>query len=252
MYAAAISAALLLTVMPFPSRAQTPPPPPQASLVTALSLDKIANAVATTLSGRVFVGFPHLDSGPGLKAVEADKNGNLHPYPDAAWNEWAPGTDATNAFVRVPCVLAQTVNCGSSMWAPPVSTGPLFRETRRSFKSILKQTGFPGSIPWLQLRPPKATSTTSGFMDAEDISRTRARLASLCWTSIRVRPAVLSIMTGPPPTNSRRRPRATLWSGRTARRSVSTLTAGSLARRPIPLLSALFRSALSHRDALAR
>ena len=77
MNAAGISAALLLTVMTFhPSAAQTPPPP-QAPLVTALSLNEITNAVATTLSGQVFVGFPHLDGSPGLKAAEADKNGKL-------------------------------------------------------------------------------------------------------------------------------------------------------------------------------
>ena len=25
----------------------------------------------------------------------------MQPYPDAAWNEWTPGKDASNAFVRV-------------------------------------------------------------------------------------------------------------------------------------------------------
>src|SRR4051794_33532064 len=69
-------------------------------LVSVLRADQVWNAVTTTPDGRIFVGFPHLDGTAGTRVAQALPDGSMRPYPDAAWNDWTPGHDAGQAFVR--------------------------------------------------------------------------------------------------------------------------------------------------------
>ena len=69
-------------------------------LLTVLKSDTVANGIATTRSGRMFLPFSRIDGSKGPQVVEWTE-GSPHPYPDAAWNAWVPGADAADAFVRV-------------------------------------------------------------------------------------------------------------------------------------------------------
>ena len=69
-------------------------------LVTVLKVDAVANGIATTPSGRIFLPVSHLDGSPGPQAVEW-KDGKPVPFPDAEWNAWRTGDDAAHKFVRV-------------------------------------------------------------------------------------------------------------------------------------------------------
>jgi sugar lactone lactonase YvrE len=60
----------------------------------------IWNGVTTAAEGRVFVDFPHLDNTTGVRVAEISKDSSIHPYPEASWNQWSPGTDAYHAWVR--------------------------------------------------------------------------------------------------------------------------------------------------------
>jgi len=65
----------------------------------------IANAVAATRNGTLFLGLPrwHVTvKTPSL--VRVDSPTKLTPFPGGSWNEWAPGKDVTNAFVQVNSV----------------------------------------------------------------------------------------------------------------------------------------------------
>ncbi|HEY5792312.1 MAG TPA: hypothetical protein VIS74_03375, partial [Chthoniobacterales bacterium] len=58
------------------------------------------SGVAVSKTGRIFVEFPRfqdLDGNPSVAEIRPD--GTLRPFPGGAWNEWAPGKPAGNAFV---------------------------------------------------------------------------------------------------------------------------------------------------------
>ncbi|PTQ13292.1 hypothetical protein CLG96_04050 [Sphingomonas oleivorans] len=69
-------------------------------LVPALKLNIINNGVTTTASGRIFIPVQRQDPAKGIEVGEVVK-GTPRPFPDAAWNDWAPGKDGSNAFVGV-------------------------------------------------------------------------------------------------------------------------------------------------------
>ncbi len=69
-------------------------------LGTALTSDTVANGIATTPSGRVFLPLSRIDGSAGPQVVEW-KQGTPAVFPDTAWNAWVPGADAVHAFVRV-------------------------------------------------------------------------------------------------------------------------------------------------------
>jgi sugar lactone lactonase YvrE len=69
-------------------------------LVTVLASDTVANGVATTPDGRIFLPFSRIDRSVGPQVVEW-KDNKPRPFPDAAWNDWAAGKDPTRTFVRV-------------------------------------------------------------------------------------------------------------------------------------------------------
>lgn len=70
------------------------------ALVTVLTSGTVANGIATTTTGRIFLPFPRIDGSAGPQVVEW-KAGAPVAFPDAAWNGWVRGSDARNAFVRV-------------------------------------------------------------------------------------------------------------------------------------------------------
>jgi hypothetical protein len=69
-------------------------------LTTVLTSDTVANGIATTTSGRVFLPFCRIDGTKGPQVVEW-KNGAPAAYPNAAWNGWSAGDDPRRTFVRV-------------------------------------------------------------------------------------------------------------------------------------------------------
>ena len=87
---------LATTASAGPSSADTAQP----ALVTVLRSRSVANGIATTRSGRIFLPLSRIDGSEGPQAVEW-KDGQPVPYPDAAWNSWHKGEDPSHAFVRV-------------------------------------------------------------------------------------------------------------------------------------------------------
>jgi sugar lactone lactonase YvrE len=71
-----------------------------ARLETVLQSDTVANGIAKTRSGRIFLPFCRIDESVGPQVVEW-KDGKPVPFPNAAWNGWKTGDDASKSFVRV-------------------------------------------------------------------------------------------------------------------------------------------------------
>jgi len=69
------------------------------TLQSVATSDTIWNGVATQ-NGRTFVCFPHNDGSAGTRIGELQANGRVVPYPSADWNNWTPGADAKQKFVR--------------------------------------------------------------------------------------------------------------------------------------------------------
>ena len=75
------------------------PPLPNLLLTPAYQSDTIWNGVTVADNGRTFVCFPHGEGDPGTRIGEI-KNGKAVPYPNQSWNNWKPGADARQKFVR--------------------------------------------------------------------------------------------------------------------------------------------------------
>ena len=73
---------------------------PEAPLDVVLQSDTVANGIATTRDGRIFLPFSRIDGSAGPQVVEW-KDGKPVPVPDVAWNAWKKGDDPAKAFVRV-------------------------------------------------------------------------------------------------------------------------------------------------------
>jgi len=78
---------------------------PALTLALAVESPWMANQVALTRSGRLFLGLPrysaHYDT-PSLARQAPD--GVLHPFPGNRWNSWKPGDDGHDAFVYLNSV----------------------------------------------------------------------------------------------------------------------------------------------------
>ena len=83
-----------------PARAETPQGDTPEPLITVLQSPTVANGIATTPAGRMFLPFSRIDGSVGPQVVEW-KDGKPVPFPDAAWNGWKTGDDPAKAFVRV-------------------------------------------------------------------------------------------------------------------------------------------------------
>ena len=90
-----VALAMALAVPVAVARAAGPDP-----LVTVLTSDTVANGIASTTSGRIFLPFSRIDRSAGPQVVEW-KGGAPVAFPDAAWNAWTSGADPAKAFVRV-------------------------------------------------------------------------------------------------------------------------------------------------------
>lgn len=85
----------------------------------------MANAVALTSQGEMFLGLPRYSdriATPSLARRAAD--GSLKPFPGNGWNDWKPGDDGRDAFVYVNAVH---VFADDSVWcvdwgAPGINT----------------------------------------------------------------------------------------------------------------------------------
>jgi len=107
---AIIAALAFSTAIPFASATSAPPNNSanvgsHARLVTVAQSNRMPwNAVAVDARGRFIVGSPKWTGNAGPAVAIARKNGQLVPYPDAQWNSWTPGSDATHAFVSVNAI----------------------------------------------------------------------------------------------------------------------------------------------------
>ena len=94
-----------LSLVPFSARlnAQTPQGTTgiaAGSLKVALSVpNATTNGVAVAPDGRVFMVIQK-QKGQDVPQIAEFVNGQLTPYPDASWNGWKPGDDASLAFVH--------------------------------------------------------------------------------------------------------------------------------------------------------
>jgi sugar lactone lactonase YvrE len=69
--------------------------------------------VAISRTGRMFINFPRWEAPHQFDVVEVLPNGEVLPYPNAAWNSWTPGTDGSNHWV---CVQAVYVDDQDKLW----------------------------------------------------------------------------------------------------------------------------------------
>lgn len=58
------------------------------------------NGVTTTPDGRIFVCFPRLEGDAGMRIGEVLRDRKIIPYPNENWNNWQPGADVNETFVR--------------------------------------------------------------------------------------------------------------------------------------------------------
>lgn len=72
-------------------------------LSVAYTSDRIWNGMAIAPSGTRFFIFTGGDS-TGIKVARMLSGGNREPFPDAAWNSWKSGDDASHAFVHTNAV----------------------------------------------------------------------------------------------------------------------------------------------------
>ncbi len=69
------------------------------NLLDVYQADTIWNGITITNEGRSFVCFPHGEGDPGTRIGEVINN-KVVPYPTSDWNNWKPGADARQKFVR--------------------------------------------------------------------------------------------------------------------------------------------------------
>jgi hypothetical protein len=71
--------------------------------VAAETHDMVWNAIARD-DNRTFVAGPRWAGEPGPALARLEGANRLRPYPDAAWNAWHAGSDASHAFVNVNAI----------------------------------------------------------------------------------------------------------------------------------------------------
>ena len=93
------AAALAAAIVTSPAQAGSPAKP----IRVAQSRTMIWNAVAVN-GERIFVAGPRWAGAGGPQLAVIGKGGETIPYPDAAWNGWKPGGDASAAFVNINAI----------------------------------------------------------------------------------------------------------------------------------------------------
>ncbi|MBB3261540.1 sugar lactone lactonase YvrE [Paraburkholderia bannensis] len=90
-----------------------------AQLVSIRSSEKMPwNAVVVDSRNRVIVSSPRWTGSVGPAVAIAGERGELTPFPDASWNDWKPGSDASRCFVSVNAIHA---DANGDLWI--VDTG---------------------------------------------------------------------------------------------------------------------------------
>lgn len=89
---------------PQPEIVETTPPEP--NLEVYAETERQWTGVAVTEGGRVFVNFPRWAPEVPMSVAEVLADGTLRPYPDEAWNSWAPDGAVDGRFVCVQSVVA--------------------------------------------------------------------------------------------------------------------------------------------------
>lgn len=69
--------------------------------------------LAISRTGRTFVTYPRWSDDVPVSVGEITKEGYQRPFPDADWNDWAPGFDAASHFV---CAQAAWVDPADDLW----------------------------------------------------------------------------------------------------------------------------------------
>jgi sugar lactone lactonase YvrE len=83
--------------------------------------DRQWTGVAVTPDGRVFVNFPRWSPEVPVSVAEVLPDGGLRPFPDEAWNSWAPEADPSDTFV---CVQSVVADGRGSLWVlDPANAG---------------------------------------------------------------------------------------------------------------------------------
>lgn len=77
----------------------------QSRLISVRQNDRMPwNAVVMDVRGRVVVSAPRWTGNKGPAVAIALRNGELSSYPNASWNSWKQGKDASRAFVSVNAI----------------------------------------------------------------------------------------------------------------------------------------------------
>jgi hypothetical protein len=71
----------------------------KAQLEIVASSNDVINGIAVTSLGRIFVCFPHLEGGEGIRIGEV-KGKDIVAYPNEKWNSWKKGSEVEAKIVR--------------------------------------------------------------------------------------------------------------------------------------------------------
>jgi sugar lactone lactonase YvrE len=93
-------------VRPAPEPTEVDTAVPEPTLEVVVESEHQWTGVAVTSDGRIFVNFPRWWPEVPMSVAEVLADGTLAPYPDEAWNAWAPAADPKNSFVCVQSVFA--------------------------------------------------------------------------------------------------------------------------------------------------
>lgn len=101
----------------------------KAELRTLYKSPELMNGVITDSSGTLYVVYPRIEGGSGIRLGRIRLGGSVEPYPDAAWNSLHGETDPKTTFVRLnafrfgPDGLLWVVDVGAPTFNSPVKPG---------------------------------------------------------------------------------------------------------------------------------
>jgi sugar lactone lactonase YvrE len=72
----------------------------KAQLEIVTTSDDLINGITISASGRMFVCYPHLEGGNGLRIGEIMPDKSISAYPNKNWNSWQPGQPVADKIIR--------------------------------------------------------------------------------------------------------------------------------------------------------
>ena len=118
---------------------------PNDPLTTVMQLDSVVTGFSSTPQGRKFVALSRIDGSVGPQVIEWI-DGKAKPYPDADWNSWKSGDDASSKFVHANAARVGVL--GSHLWIvdigspglgnPKVEHGPKIVKIDLSTNKVVK------------------------------------------------------------------------------------------------------------------